>query len=173
MSDKEETIEVELSRESYGRFLRAGGRPDLNWFLQQSDEDQEIMAEMGDEIAHDRIVAQAYAIHDPDAAAVDIDIEEAEERVIIRMGAAMIAKLAGDPSRSPSAEPTETPRHIEGSGRSKTTGRRKDPLSEGPVTMGGMSRRRETRKDAKREDIRASRTMMGKAPDKVEVGNES
>jgi len=166
----EEQHEGHLTPDSYARFLRAGGRPDLGFFLGLDDADQEAMAEIGDAYSEDLAIAQAYAIHDPDAAAAGMGVEEAEERVLARLGAAMLARAGSEGSPGPSLGLEGSRTHDQGVQEHRPTGGKRDPLAgiRSP-TMGGRGKRQAERTRQDLNEQGAAMSLGGKKPDPVEV----
>jgi len=92
--------EVELNEAAYERWLRAQ-RPDMRWFLAQSEADQEAMAAIGDLYQTDLHLAAAKAIRDPQtvelgmkAAAGD---QEAELSLLQKVAGAVAARASSQP----------------------------------------------------------------------------
>lgn len=71
-----------LDEESYARWLCAGRPQPVTWFLGLTAEQQEALAQLGDEYAQETAVAIGYAVRDPEAAKAgmapgdDLDAEE-------------------------------------------------------------------------------------------------
>jgi hypothetical protein len=167
---KPEPKTLDLNQESYSRFLRAGGVPDLKFFLSLNEEQQETLAEIGDEYREDLAVAQGYAILDPDAAAAGMGQEEAEERVLARLGAALLARSTGEGSPLPSLGLSEAGPYVGGGSEERPREGKRDPLAgvRSP-TMGGVSKRRAERDRMRRQERSDSMTFLGKVADPVEV----
>jgi hypothetical protein len=58
---------VHLDELAYSRWLRAQ-RPDFLWFLALQDEEQEVLASIGDQYVADDKMALSYALKDPQVA---------------------------------------------------------------------------------------------------------
>ena len=78
--------ELLLTNEIYARWLRAM-RPPFTWFLEQSEEDQEQMALLGDEYLADLCVAVGFAVADPVLADLSLkdDGQNLEEAVLSKL----------------------------------------------------------------------------------------
>jgi hypothetical protein len=169
MSEEEQT-ELLLNRESYSRFLRAGGRPELEWFLSLDESDQEACAEIGDEYQSDLIVTQALAIHDPTAAALSTGSEEVEETILGRMGATLLSREAEKGSPDPSLVFRGPGTHVQGTPEHRPRGGKRDPLAgTRSPTMGGRARRRAERVRQEREEFGQAASFLGKKADPAEV----
>ena len=135
-----------LTNDAYVRWLRARSPQPIAFFLKLSDLEQETLAGLGDDYEEDLAIALAYAIRDPDAAALgvgreddsDIDIEET---LTARVGAAILQ----------AHKPPEAPR------------------ARRPPTMGGRGERRAQREQADRDARDEGRRLMGRSPDPQKV----
>lgn len=105
---KEQTPTVEVTNDSYARWLRAG-RPDFFWFLGLSEINQEQLAVIGDEYIHDVVVAAGYAVRDPDLAQATVEVNSGqatgEEAMARRMMDTLIGKLIRRDAARSSAAP--------------------------------------------------------------------
>ncbi len=133
-----------LTPESFERWVRAKCPP-FEWFMDQPEDSQEVMAEIGDAYEKDLIVAQAMAIagHRPVAAA---PAESPEVALVQQLVQQTIAKLGGQASSRPS------------------------PLPAAPVqpTMSGITSRRQERKDQAQAIADSQRRILGRRPDSLE-----
>lgn len=136
----------EVTSESYARWVRAQ-RPPWLFFLGLADEDQEHLAEIGDE--HLRSVAGLIgtAVANPDLAVALAQGDEAatEELMVSRVAAQAIQSMRGG-----------------GNGASQA----RAPVE--PVTMGGVSKRRQEAEQARQKERDQGRSFLGRKPDAVE-----
>lgn len=133
-----------LTNDAFARWLRARSPQPLAFFLSLDELEQETLAGLGDDYAEDLAIATAYAIRDPDAAAIgvgrDDDSDDAiEADLAARVGAAIIG--AHGPAQ---ATPART-----------------------APTMGGVSQRRAQREHGDRVAKDEGRRLFGRAPDPV------
>lgn len=144
----------EVSNDSYRRWLRAQ-RPPWLWFLEISELEQEQLAILGDEHLGDVAVAIGVASRDPDAAGDGIAATgtgegalQAEESLLHRVAAAMVAKITAQRATAP----------------------RPAPVAEQPSTMSGIAGRRVAAEKARHDARNGGRRFLGRAPDPATPG---
>jgi hypothetical protein len=71
-------LEIELTEESFDRWLRAQ-RPPFEWFLGQPEDVQEALAARGDRYVEDCNVALGYAALDPTRARLGLALEDGDD----------------------------------------------------------------------------------------------
>ena len=132
---------VELTNESYDRWLRACRPQPISWFLGLHLAEQETLAMQGDRYTEDLFLGFGYAALDPLAAeaglnaATDLTSEEILARRLANNGSA-------------NAVPTV--------------------LEPAAPTMSGWSQRKKDRAQATQDAKNESRSLFGKKPDGVE-----
>lgn len=145
---------VDLTEESYARWLRAQRPTPMSWFLGQPAEVQETLAMMGDEYVQDLAVAVGYAIRDPELAAAGLDAGagdlDAEETLARRLASELAGRILQGRQAAeigPQAAPARP-----------------------PMTMAGVGERRAARKLARRKAEDAGRSFLGGRPDDPDGG---
>jgi len=122
-SQPEPTPEVSLDNDSLDRAIRAGVQFPFEWFLSQTPEVQETIAERRDYWLEDLVVAAGYAILDPERTRLALEAEDGDEEAE--------ATLAGLNARA----------IAESMGRHAATERHTEPQRSTNVSMGGMGER--------------------------------
>jgi hypothetical protein len=146
-------VELDVSDASYQRWLRACRPQPPIPFFELDEAQQEALAQHGDDYTHDVLIAQAYALRNPDAAAMgraggDTDAEEV-----------LLKQLADRTLNGPPAGGAEMP---PGS-----------PPAAPPLSMGGVSRRRVERILKDRAAVDQGRRLMGRPPDPQVLTDET
>lgn len=142
--------EVDLTREAYGRWIRAQRPQPIAWFLAQSEDHQEAMAEVGDEYTEDLCVSMGIAIADPIAADAGLDADtntDSEELLVRKLAAGAIA------------------RHLQGGQESPS--RPVEPIVQERATMGGISQRRQEASEKREQQRHKGRSFLGSAPEEA------
>ena len=91
--------EVDLTADSYARWLRAGRPDSLAWFLAMAEDEQEALASIGDDYARDVCVGIGEAL------AAVLGTHEDEDEQIARLAASAIAKMRGDAPQPAAVQP--------------------------------------------------------------------
>lgn len=136
-----------VTNPAYARWLRAQSPQPLAFFMGLSEVEQETLAMLGDDYIEDQMIAVAYAIADPDAAAMGVGREEEdmeEQDLASRVGAAIVARHS--PAQAPPA-------------------RR-------PLTMGGVTKRRLQHEQDDQEARNEGRSLFGRAPDPINFSTQ-
>ena len=98
---------VDVDEGSYGRWLRSA-RPDLVWFLELPDDQQEALAQLGDSYMKDVGIMLGRCIGDPDGAELSILAAEGDEdaaNALLERVANMVARPQQAPPRPPRMRP--------------------------------------------------------------------
>lgn len=138
---------VTLSNDAYARWLRAQ-RPPLQWFLGLDAETQEQLAILGDARMEDLCIAIGYAVQDPRLAEAGLDAEgnpDSEEELVKRIALGAVDRILGNPSQVAAKEPVTPPPE--------------------PLTMGGITRRKEERRESEQATARSRMRLFGREPD--------
>jgi len=133
---------VDLTNESYTRWLLAGQPQPIAWFLGLEPEEQGTLAELGKNHVEDICIAIGYAVADPTAADAGIDAEtnpKSEAELVRKLAAGMVGKVLR--SRQEAPEPKK------------------------PLSMGGWTERRHEATQKRQEDKDSSRVLFGRIPD--------
>ena len=138
---------VDLTRDAYGRWLRAQRPQPLSFFLGLSEEDQEALALAGDEYVQEICLAVGFAVADPIAAEAGLDADsnaDAEAQLAQRLAFVATQKfLAQERAESPQEAPA---------------------LRKAP-TMGGVTERRQARASQEQQRKDRGRRLFGREPD--------
>lgn len=129
-----------VTNESFSRWIRAG-RPPWVWFLERSDDQQEMLAIIGDEYMQDVVLGIGLAVKNPEATEAGMmieDDEEADETIARKVAAGLVTKIL--------------------SGRQAPSG----------PSMGGRGLRQEQREYDRRLKENNGRKLFGRPPDSVE-----
>ena len=170
MSDPETKPKI-LNNEAYARWLRAQ-KPDETMFYSLNEEEQETLAMIGEAYQEDYILGLASAILSPVETLAAGGDKEAEEDIATRVGQALLERISKGTVPSTPFSP-ETPGGYTDSPYAQSPREvRRDPLANGPVTMGGREERRGIRKAQEVAEISKSKTLFGRSPDHPEEANE-
>ena len=132
----------ELTSESYYRWLRAQ-RPPWIMFLERTEDEQEALAVLGDAYVVDICIGIGKAVVDPVAAEAGLDAAtnvDSEEILLQRIAGVLRGREQGAAQQSPQRQ---------------------------PLSMGGVSKRREARAAAEQLEVDESRSFMGHRPDSI------
>ncbi len=133
--------EVELTNETYSRWLRAQ-RPPWDWYLRQPSLIQEQLAILGDEYVFG--VAETVAEDQKPT-------QEQEVDAVRKIASELIQKQLGRQApQTPVRDIPPTP----------------------PLSMGGVTKRRQERQQADQKERDMSRMFLGRRPDSVRTGYE-
>ena len=140
----------EVTSDSYSRWVRAKCPPWL-FFLGLSEEDQEHLAAIGDEHLRSLAGLIGTAVADPQLAAALAQGDEAatEELMVSRIAAQAAQRMRGVPNGTAPARPAPQ-----------------------PVTMGGVTERRQEAAQARQQEVDGGRSLLGRKPDAPEQGPE-
>ena len=140
------TLEAVLTNEAYSRWLLACRPQPIAWFLGLSQLEQETLAALGQEHTEDICIGIGYAVQDPAAAEAGLDADtnpESEEVLVRRLAAEFVAKAQNGTQEA--AKPAT------------------------PLSMGGVSQRREESDQARQASKDRSRVLFGRLPDEATV----
>ena len=87
-------VEVQCTQAAFRRWLRAQ-RPPLTWFLALAEDEQQVLADLGEQQARDLCVGIGYAVRDPKGAeAGSAGGVDAEEHLLEQLVGAASAAIA-------------------------------------------------------------------------------
>jgi len=138
---------VELTDEAYARWLRARSPQPLSFFLGLAESEQEALALLGDEYTQDLCLGIGFAVQDPVGAQAGLDASSAGSGDLLSQLAMIAAQKSQDAPTSDAGEMR----------RSR------------PITMGGVTERRQAKQDEAQKKLDESRSFLGRKPDSLEV----
>lgn len=127
-----------LTNRAYGLWIEAM-RPPFDWFMRQNEQTQEALAAHGTEYVAEVCVAIGKAVADPWVVEAGLDADtnpESEEVLVKRLAAQMVQERLSGHQQSP------------------------------PLTMGGVTERRQKSQQAAQSSNGGPKTFLGRKPDK-------
>lgn len=143
-------MEVDLTPFSYRCWLRAMRPQPLSWFLSLSLEDQEGLADLGDEYLQDFCIGIGYAVADPELAEAGMEAgqeSEAEEVLVQRLAGGAAREIIAHASQEAAMPPQELPPNMSN------------------LHMGGLGERRQEAAQMVQGAKDSGRVLMGRLPD--------
>lgn len=141
---KRKVQDVEVGVNAYERWVRAH-KPPFDWFMRQTEEVQQALAEVGHAYDEDICIGIGYAVQSPQVAEAGLDATTNSESEMTLLE--QIVGLATSKARSAPAQPASP-------------------------TMGGIGERRKQAESERRESIDQGRSLFGRKPDSARETNE-
>jgi len=136
---------AELTENSYVRWLRARQPQPLGFFLGLTEDEQEVLADLGDQYTEDCNVALGYSIQDPEAVAAGSESDGAEERLARRMAGELLSRAETIRNEVAAEQPEE-------------------PSQPG---MSGVTQRRAQRAFDEESESQEGKVLFGRPPDRI------